>query len=102
MKQIRILPLAVLFATAISGQEAASGGVPADMVYGQPGQLVSVDGFRLNLYCMGSGSPTVVFDSGWEDWAPAWSTVQPQIAKWTSGCSYERAGAGFVTVSIGV
>jgi hypothetical protein len=27
--------------------------------------------------------------------APAWSTVQPQIAKWTSGCSYDRAGAGF-------
>jgi hypothetical protein len=28
-----------------SGQEAASGGVPADIVYGQPGELVSVDGF---------------------------------------------------------
>jgi len=44
---------------------------------------------------MGSGSPTVVFDSGWEDWAPAWSTVQPRIAKWTRACSYDRAGAGF-------
>lgn len=52
-------------------------------------------GFQLNLYCMGSGSPTVVFDSGWEDWAPAWSTVQPRIAKWTRACSYDRAGAGF-------
>jgi hypothetical protein len=100
MKQIRILLLAVLFATANSGQEAASGGVPADIVYGQPGELVSVDGFRLNVYRMGSGSPTVAFDSGWEDWAPAWSTVQPQIAKWRSG--YDRAGAGFGTVSIGV
>jgi pimeloyl-ACP methyl ester carboxylesterase len=44
---------------------------------------------------MGSGSPTVVFDSGFEDWAPAWSKVQPQIAKWTRACSYDRAGAGF-------
>ncbi|HEY0349467.1 MAG TPA: alpha/beta hydrolase, partial [Pyrinomonadaceae bacterium] len=61
----------------------------------QPGQLVDAGGFRLNLYCMGSGSPTVVFDSGWEDWAPSWSTVQPQIAKWTRACSYDRAGAGF-------
>jgi pimeloyl-ACP methyl ester carboxylesterase len=95
MKQMRITLLAVLFATVTSGPEAASGGVPADMVYGQPGQLVSVDGFRLNLYCMGSGSPTVVFDSGWEDWAPAWSTVQPQITTWTRACSYDRAGAGF-------
>jgi pimeloyl-ACP methyl ester carboxylesterase len=49
----------------------------------------------LNLYCTGSGSPTVVFDSGWGDWAPAWSKVQPEIAKWTRACSYDRAGAGF-------
>src|SRR5260370_23800363 len=44
---------------------------------------------------MGSGSPTVVFDSGWGDWAPAWSKVQPEIAKWTRACSYDRAGTGF-------
>ncbi|MGA7274334.1 MAG: alpha/beta hydrolase [Candidatus Udaeobacter sp.] len=78
------------------GQQGASGGsAPADIVYAQPGQLVDVGGFRLNLYCMGSGSPTVVFDSGWGDWAPAWSTVQPEIAKWTRACSYDRAGTGF-------
>jgi len=44
---------------------------------------------------MGSGSPTVVFDSGWGDWAPAWSKVQPEVAKWTRACSYDRAGTGF-------
>ena len=89
--------LAVLIsAIAVSGQQAVNGGSSsADILYAQPGQLVPVDGFRLNLYCMGSGSPTVVFDSGWEDWAPAWSTVQPQIASFTRACSYDRAGAGF-------
>jgi pimeloyl-ACP methyl ester carboxylesterase len=95
MKQTRIVLLAVLISTATSGQESMSAGAPTDSVYGRPGQLVAVSGFRLNLYCMGNGSPTVVFDSGWEDWAPAWSTVQPQIAKWTRACSYDRAGAGF-------
>ena len=81
---------------AVSGQQVASGGgAPLDTLYAQPGQLVSVNGFRLNLYCMGSGSPTVVFDSGWGDWAPAWSKVQPEIAKWTRACSYDRAGEGF-------
>lgn len=45
----------------------------AAIVYANPGKLVSANGTRLNLYCMRSGSPTVVFDSGWEDWAPAWS-----------------------------
>src|ERR1700745_1604304 len=66
-----------------------------DAIYASPGKLVSADGTRLNLYCMGSGSPTVVFDSGWGDWAPAWSKVQPEVAKFTRACSYDRAGTGF-------
>jgi pimeloyl-ACP methyl ester carboxylesterase len=97
MKQTQIVLLTVLTsAIAVSGQQVrGSGRAPADIVYGQPGQLVNVGGFRLNRYCMGSGSPPVVFDSGWGDWAPAWSKVQPQIAKWTRVCSYDRAGTGF-------
>jgi pimeloyl-ACP methyl ester carboxylesterase len=99
MKRTRIsLLLLVVFVSTVvaSGRQAAStGSAPADAVYARPGQLVDAGGFRLNLYCIGSGSPTVVFDSGWEDWAPAWSKVQPEIAKWTRACSYDRAGAGF-------
>jgi pimeloyl-ACP methyl ester carboxylesterase len=71
---------------------AASG----DIIYAHPGQLVRTsDGVRLNLYCIGSGSPAVVFDSGWGDWAPIWAVVQPRVATWTRACSYDRAGAGF-------
>jgi pimeloyl-ACP methyl ester carboxylesterase len=44
---------------------------------------------------MGKGTPAVVFDSGWEDWAPVWTIVQPAVAQWTRACSYDRAGAGF-------
>src|SRR4029077_5314290 len=77
------------------GVDAIVSAAPGDELYARPGQLVPSDGTRLNLYCTGSGSPTVVFDSGFEDWAPAWSTVQPQIAKWTRACSYDRAGTGF-------
>src|SRR5207249_1249087 len=50
---------------------------------------------RLNLYCMGNGSPTVIFDAGWEDWAPSWAIVQPRVAEWTRACTFDRAGAGF-------
>jgi pimeloyl-ACP methyl ester carboxylesterase len=95
MKRWSILILALLFSAVISGQEAAPGNVPADAVYTRPVQLSDAGAFRLNFYCMGSGSPAVVFDSGWGDWAPAWSKVQPQIAKWTRVCSYDRAGTGF-------
>src|SRR5438477_3669959 len=102
MKQIGIslLSASLIFAVTGFGQDAKSAAhaspTAGDAVYARPGQLVSVeDGTRLNLYCMGSGSPTVVFDSGWEDWAPAWSKVQPEVAKFTRACSYDRAGVGF-------
>src|SRR5438876_11407973 len=98
MKQTRIFfLLALLISTvAVSGQQVASGGTsPADTVYAQPGKLVSVNGSRLNLYCMGSGSPTVIFDAGWEDWAPSWAIVQPRVAEWTRACTFDRAGVGF-------
>jgi pimeloyl-ACP methyl ester carboxylesterase len=92
-----VVLLAVLISTVpVLGQQVASGeSSPADIVYGRLGQLVNAGGFRLNLYCTGTGSPTVIFDSGWEDWAPAWSKVQPGISKWTRACSYDRAGTGF-------
>jgi pimeloyl-ACP methyl ester carboxylesterase len=87
------LPAYLLPFTLVAAHAAAQD--TGDSVYARPGQLVDVGGFRLNLYCMGSGSPTVVFDSGWGDWAPAWSKVQPEVAKWTRACSYDRAGTGF-------
>src|SRR5882724_676889 len=99
MKPTRILlPLVFVVVALAQGTNStpASGGSPlADIIYARPGQLVDAGGFRLNLYCMGSGSPAVVFDSGWGDWAPAWSKVQPEIAKFTRACSYDRAGTGF-------
>src|SRR5947209_9370615 len=102
MKQIGIFLLSavLIFAMTALGQDTKSAAdaspTPGDAVYAGPGQLVSAaDGARLNLYCMGSGSPTVIFDSGWGDWAPAWSKVQPQVARWTRACSYDRAGTGF-------
>src|ERR1700704_4040209 len=91
MKRILALVASFLFLGAC----CAAGAAPGDAIYTRPGTMALADGHRLNLYCMGSGSPTVVFDSGWEDWAPAWSKVQPEVAKFTRVCSYDRAGAGF-------
>jgi len=68
---------------------------PADMVYARPGTLISVGTHRLNFYCMGSGSPTVVTEGGFADWAPAFSGLQQRVAAFTRVCSYDRAGLGF-------
>jgi pimeloyl-ACP methyl ester carboxylesterase len=65
-------------------------------IYTKPQRLVEVEpGRRLNLVCIGKGSPTVVFDVGVGDPAGDWSLVQPRVASFTRACSYDRAGIGF-------
>ena len=60
-----------------------------------PGQLVNVGGFKMHIHCTGEGSPTVILVSGLDDFSIAWSRVQPEIAKTTRVCSYDRAGLGW-------
>ena len=82
---------AFMLATVSAGAEP----VP-DAFYLHPGQLVAVDGSRrLNLSCMGHGSPTVLFDSGAADSSFVWRLVQGEVSKVTQACAYERAGLGF-------
>jgi pimeloyl-ACP methyl ester carboxylesterase len=67
-----------------------------DPAYTHPQRLVEVEpGRRLNLYCIGKGSPTVVFESGLTDETDVWAFVQPAIAAHTQACSYDRAGSGY-------
>jgi pimeloyl-ACP methyl ester carboxylesterase len=86
----------LLIAGLLLSMHGAASTAPGDGMYVQPGQLVSAaDGALLNIYCTGGGSPTVIFDAGHGDWAPAWSTLQRRVAEWTRACSYDRAGLGF-------
>lgn len=78
---------ALLLCSAASPSRAA----PNDHI----GQLVRLpDGRRINLRCMGTGSPTVIFEGGYAADSQAWFKVQPQIAKTHRACSYDRAGYG--------
>jgi len=63
--------------------------------YPPPGQLVDVGGYRLHIYCTGTGSPTVVIEAGLGDWSTAWGFVQTEVAKTTRVCNYDRAGTGW-------
>ena len=87
----RLLTLGVL----VLGTTTLAGAVPGDTRYTKPGEFITIGSGRLNFYCMGSGSPTVVFDAGFGDWSPAWAAVQPQVARWTRACAYDRAGYAF-------
>lgn len=61
----------------------------------RPGQLFSAGGFRLNLYCTGEGSPTVILEAGLADSLDTWRGLQPDIARFARVCSYDRAGYGY-------
>lgn len=65
-------------------------------IYAKPGKLIQIGANRhLNLRCSGKGSPTVILESGNNADSMTWFKVQPQIAKFTRVCSYDRAGTGF-------
>jgi len=59
------------------------------------GQAVDIGGRTMNLFCSGEGGPTVVFDSGGQGLGYEWVQVQPEVAKFTRACWYDRAGTGW-------
>src|SRR5262249_40068748 len=67
-----------------------------------PGQLVDVGGYWLHLYCTGEsqpGTPTVILETMASGEMVNWAWVQPQVAKATRVCSYDRAGSGWSDLS---
>jgi pimeloyl-ACP methyl ester carboxylesterase len=67
-----------------------------DSVYSAAQTLVAIDGVRrLNLYCEGAGSPTVLLDAGSGNSMATWRHVQAEIARITRVCAYDRAGLGY-------
>ncbi len=63
--------------------------------YPPPGKLIDVGGYRLHLYCTGEGGPTVVLDYGLSGSYLDWYFVQPEVARFTRVCSWDRSGYGW-------
>jgi pimeloyl-ACP methyl ester carboxylesterase len=53
------------------------------------------NGDTIHVKCMGKGSPVVILTAGAGDWSATWRDVQPQIAKTTRVCAWDRPGFGF-------
>jgi formylglycine-generating enzyme required for sulfatase activity/CubicO group peptidase (beta-lactamase class C family)/pimeloyl-ACP methyl ester carboxylesterase/predicted small lipoprotein YifL len=54
----------------------------------------NVGGYELYLHCLGTGTPTVIFEAGANDVSETWSLVLPEVAQFTQACAYDRAGLG--------
>ncbi len=65
----------------------------AHAAYPPPGQMVDIGGRKMHLDCRGTGSPTVILESGLDtNGSLSWDKVQDEIAQLTRTCSYDRAG----------
>jgi len=93
----RLRPFAVALMTALlAGFAYERIGEWQDHVrYPRVGRAVNIGGRTLNIYCSGQGSPAVVFDSGGNRPGYSWVLVQPEVAKSTRACWYDRAGYGW-------
>jgi len=94
VKKLAIILAAVSAAVAAQSASAASS-FDQQLAFSKPQQMIDIGGRKLNLHCSGSGPLTVVFDSPSTDAGWSWVAVQPQIAKRTRACVYDRAGLGF-------
>lgn len=61
----------------------------------RPGRLVDIGGYRLHLWCIGDGAPAVILDTGLGGSSTDWGFVQPEVARFTRVCAYDRAGIGY-------
>ena len=58
-----------------------------------PGRLVRIGGGRsLFVYCVGTGSPTVILEAGFGGNIDDWRDVQGRLGHATRTCAYDRAG----------
>ncbi|MBV8897623.1 MAG: alpha/beta hydrolase [Acidobacteriaceae bacterium] len=88
-----VIGVVAFLALAGAVYQVVANGVDARR-FPEPGRLVDIGGFKLQLNCTGKGTPTVILESGLGDVLPEWTRVQSGIAKFTRVCSYDRAGYG--------
>ena len=88
MLVILVLVLVTLAAGAIAKSNLAK-------AHPAPGQLVDVGGYKMHIYCTGQGSSTVILGGGTLENSLFWAGVQPEVARYTRVCSYDRAGSGW-------
>jgi pimeloyl-ACP methyl ester carboxylesterase len=96
LRRALLWPLVALLALAGSGALYQALATARDTrAYPPPGRLVDIGGHRLHLYCVGTGSPTVVLEAVAGGTSADWAWVQPEVAATTRVCAYDRAGRGW-------
>lgn len=86
-------PLLLALSFLASSAAPSTGAIAPELL--EPHLVRLADGRRLNLHCVGSGSPTVVFEQGGDGMIFNWAKVQPAVAAVARTCFYDRGGFGW-------
>jgi pimeloyl-ACP methyl ester carboxylesterase len=88
-------------AVAVTIDVARAGGLDAWLAlrgivssYDARGRTVDVDGAAVYLDCRGSGSPTVILETGFGGGADGWGPVLDGVAAFSRVCVWDRPGIG--------
>ena len=90
-----VYPLLGVWALCGIGGAYQTMGESFDRRVSAPGQLIDVGGHRLHVTCAGTGSPTVVLESGLGETGAYWGWISAALAGETTVCAYDRAGRGW-------
>ena len=60
-----------------------------------PGELIDIGGRNMHIYCVGSGSPTIILDAGQGGWSIDYMDLQSELSQTNQVCTYDRAGYGW-------
>ena len=60
--------------------------------YPPEGKMVDGGGHLIHIHVMGKGGPAVIMENGSGDFSFVWSLVQPEVSKFTTAVTYDRAG----------
>jgi len=96
LRRVALALLLIVFSLLLAGFLYENISEARDLRFNpKPGRRFDAGGFKMHIDCTGEGTPAVILDSGLGDTYISWRKVQPDIAKLTRVCSYDRAGLGY-------
>ena len=96
LKRALIRVTAFVFIFVIAGMIYQTASAEADRRnLRAPGNLIDIGGFKMHIHCVGQGSPTVILETFSGGTSSYWGWIQPEVAKTTRVCVYDRAGRGW-------
>ena len=96
LKRAALWSVILIFTLVITSMLYQTAATEADKKnFPPPGNLIDVGGFKMHIYCEGMGNPTVILETLSGGTSSYWGWVQPEVAKETRVCVYDRAGRGW-------